>query len=100
MDKSERRLVELEESNEIEDAEFDNLSRRARRKMLEERMGKEEVARQIADGMLGLGRKGIEKGIEKVRSTSRSEMTRRAGIGGGSILREYNDPFSPKWRNR
>ena len=92
------RLAELEEDNELEDAEFGNLSRRARRKMLEERMGKKEVAQQLADGMLSLGKKGVE--YVQTRRVKTDETARLHGVGpeSSSRLKNLNDPAA--WPKR
>lgn len=87
------RAAELEEDNELEDLEFGNLSRKARRKMLEERLGKKEVAQQIKDGTLSLGKKGFD--FIRTRRVKSDEVRRLHGGGDGERIRDYNDPS--KW---
>ncbi len=86
------RLANIEEDNELEDAEFGSLSRKARRKILEERMGKKEVAQQIRDGTLSLGKKGYE--FVRTRRVDSEKTARMHGVGEGGTnrLKDLNDP--------
>ena len=87
------RLAGIEEANEIEDAEYANLSRKQRRRVLEEQMGKKEVARQVADGMLSFGRSTV-KAAQGLHVKS-DEVKRLHGGGNGDRIKDYNDPS--KW---
>ena len=99
---SEERLDELEEANELEDAEFANLSRRARRRVLEQQLGKRDYKQQLRDGMVSGGRRIASETVKAVRGVrvDSENVEKLFGLGGenSARLRDLGDPSKMRGR--
>jgi len=89
-DEKERRVSELEAEDEVLDAEYEHMSKKAQLKQLEKELGKKELKQQIKDGMIT-----VVRGARKLR-VDRDTLEGMHGIGGLSHLRKYSDPSA--WR--